>query len=158
METLIAILLVSTPLPPARRFPREQYFSDREDNIIVNYQPFYPPNPMARKISSCTLSLWQRGNTHCNFIRQSTLPPSEEIFLVSNIYLTKRITSLYFTSYSSTLPHSKGNLLVTLSLWQRGNSHCNFISQYPSPQRGDSPHEQYISDEEDNFIVLYQLT
>ena len=26
-----------------------------------------------------------------------------------------------------------------------------------SPQRGDFPREQYISDEEDNFIVLYQL-
>ena len=26
-----------------------------------------------------------------------------------------------------------------------------------SPQRGDSPREQYIPDEEDNFIVLYKL-
>ena len=26
-----------------------------------------------------------------------------------------------------------------------------------SPQRGDFPREQYISDEENNFIVIYQL-
>ena len=31
------------------------------------------------------------------------------------------------------------------------------LVNHPSPQRGDSPREQYISDEEDNFIVLYQL-
>ena len=53
-------------------------------------------------------------------------PPSEEIFLVSNIYLTKRITSLYFTSYSSPYPLAREISSWTLFLWQRGNSHWNF--------------------------------
>ena len=48
-ETLIAILLVSTPLPQQGDSPCEQYFSDREDNIIVHYQPFYPLTPWQGK-------------------------------------------------------------------------------------------------------------
>ena len=43
--TLFAILLVSTPLPQQGDTPREQYLSDKEDIIIVLYQPFYPPTP-----------------------------------------------------------------------------------------------------------------
>merc|ERR1711873_152015 len=50
-------------------------------------------------------------------------PPSEEILLVSNIYLTKRITSLDSTRYSSPLPPSTGNFLVNfISLTKRKHS------------------------------------
>ena len=40
------------PFPQQGDSPREQYLSDSQDNIIVHYQPFYPPIPVARKISS----------------------------------------------------------------------------------------------------------
>ena len=77
---------------------------------------------------------------------------------MSNIYLTKSKTSLYINSYSSPLPPSKGNLLVNfISLTKKKLSLQFYYSVHPSPQQGDSPREQYLSDREDYIIVLYQL-
>ena len=48
-EILIAIILVNSHSPYKGDSPREQYVSDKEDDIIVLYQPFYPPSPLQGK-------------------------------------------------------------------------------------------------------------
>ena len=108
-KTSLYINSYSSPLPPSK------------GNLLVNFISL-----TKRKLS---LQFYQSIHPH----------PSEEIFLMSNIYLTKRITSLYLTSFSSLLPPSKENLLVKFNSLTKRYLSLQFRQSIPSP-----PSEEFL--------------